>query len=294
LLALLLFALVFPATRLIFSTKHEDIWLQFRNHLLLFHNFNPQTYYGINPSFWSIAIEVQLYLLYPVLLALVSKFGWRRTMFFTAICELSIHILQGILASMFSAEVSFGFRFPVFIFKYSAVIHWLEVSPFAYWFSWSLGAFIADAFMTGRALPLVKSSIPLWFILAITSDFVRPLEPFTFLLFAVLTATVISKLLSGARPTIHVPHFLLASLRQTGIWSYSIYLLHQPILGMISEIPSYFFPEISHFFPETSIYPLIKFSCCIISWFIIMPISGLWYRLFELPSIGWGKRIIQK
>ena len=46
------------------------------SHLFLVHNFNPDWYYGINGAFWSIAVESQLYVLYPVLVALASRRGW--------------------------------------------------------------------------------------------------------------------------------------------------------------------------------------------------------------------------
>src|SRR5580693_3759514 len=60
--AVLLFAFLFPKTCLSFSgVAASDSWRQLICHLLLIHNLWPGTYMGINPSFWRLAVEAQLY-----------------------------------------------------------------------------------------------------------------------------------------------------------------------------------------------------------------------------------------
>ncbi|MGA2854041.1 MAG: hypothetical protein ABSE90_07930, partial [Verrucomicrobiota bacterium] len=83
-----------------------------------------------------------------------------------------------------------------------------------------------------------------------------------------------------------IPDFCLKHLRLTGIWSYSIYLLHQPLIGMGVLIFVMIYPVAGN-------YPLLQFAFCLVSWFAIMLIGGLWYRLCELPSIACGKQLIQ-
>ena len=116
---------------------------------------------------------------------------------------------------------------------------------------------------------------------------VEPGQPFFFLFVAVLTTAAISKFLAGARLNIQIPRFCLEHLRMTGIWSYSIYLLHQPLVGIASNFPALFLSGLH-------IQPLLKFLCCLVSWLVIMPLGGLWYRFFELPSIALGKVCIRK
>jgi peptidoglycan/LPS O-acetylase OafA/YrhL len=58
--ALLLFALLFPWSRIHWNLSGIA---QLGSHLLLIHNYNDRSYFGISPAFWSIAVEVQLYLL---------------------------------------------------------------------------------------------------------------------------------------------------------------------------------------------------------------------------------------
>lgn len=276
-LAALIFCvlLVMANTRLTFHS--QDFWMQLLTHSLLVHNCNPSTFYGINGSFWSLAIEAQLYLLYPALLVLVAKLGWRRTMVILGGCELLIHGMDGLIQTVDATNTIGGH------------ISWLFAnSPLGYWFSWALGAFIADAFLKNQPLPFIKTSPIWWLALAIISYFVKPLDSFRFLLFAVLTAVVASKLLSGARPAIKVPALSLDILRKIGLWSYSIYLLHQTLLLM-------YYNEIVWFVPgKYRSVPIVFLLIVATLLVIIIPFSILWYKLFELPSIALGKRIIQK
>jgi len=268
------------AGRMDFSFRPD--WYQLIAHLLLIHNFDPYSYFGISSSFWSIAVEIQLYLLYPVLLMLVSKYGWRRALILVAGCEILIRSIQGTINVIYGtggAEELGGQQ------SFPRIFYFFVASPLAYWCSWTLGVFIADAFLQKRALPLAKSSLSLWLVLAVGSYFVKPLEPFCFLLFAVLTATAIGKLLSGARPAILIPDICLKHLRLTGIWSYSIYLLHQPMIAIFLAGFLAVCPRLTH--------PLAQFGICMISWLAVMPVCGLWYYFLELPSISFGKRLIQ-
>src|SRR3954468_23573177 len=56
--ALIVFAVLFPLSRLPFDTAFD--WIQLASHVLLVHNFDEDTFLGINGAFWTIAIEVQL------------------------------------------------------------------------------------------------------------------------------------------------------------------------------------------------------------------------------------------
>lgn len=46
------------------------------SHLLMIHNFDPRTLYGISVVFWTLAIEEQLYLAYFALLWMRRRFSW--------------------------------------------------------------------------------------------------------------------------------------------------------------------------------------------------------------------------
>jgi peptidoglycan/LPS O-acetylase OafA/YrhL len=257
-IAVLLFALVVPWTRISFSLFDA---VQLGSHLSLLHNLNSRTFFGFSPAFWSIAVEAQLYLLYPVLLALVSRFGWKRTLIYIAVLEIA---LRGVCS--------------VLLVTKGAVPLWLTGIPMMYWFSWSIGAAIAEAYVSGRSVPFANQSLVFWGGIALASTFAKPLASFSFLFFALMTATAIAKLLlRPERTPSFFPPFLSKYLQTVGLWSYSIYLLHQPFL----------------MFLHLRLHPLVVFLICLGLWFPIVALSGLWYRAFELPSIALGKRLMR-
>jgi peptidoglycan/LPS O-acetylase OafA/YrhL len=261
--AVLLFALVYPLTRF-------DIvrgWQQMAYHLLLIHNLRIGASSGINPSFWSIGVEAQLYLLYPMLLVLVARLGWRGALSGLALLELGMRVACIIHPGLLDA-------------------YWFIGSPLFFWFSWSLGAALADAYLHGHPLPLVKFSPVLWIVLAVGSYHVKPLQPFVFPIYAVLTTIILGRILTGAGPKFRVPQFCRDHLRITGVCSYSIYLLHQPLMAAI--------PVVLHYWFSGTFNPMLVYLACVLSWLVIMPLGWLWWRLLERPGISCGKQIIRR
>jgi len=263
--ALLFFAFLFPITRLHFNSLNAVG--QFLSHLGLVHNINEKTYFGINSSFWSIAVEVQLYVIYPLLLALVSRFGWRQSLFGLAAIELALRLTDGALLT------TNGYGLPT----------WVSASPIAYWFSWSIGAFLAERYVHGQPLPAPRpSSCFLLALLAVECGFIKPLSTLCFFLFALLTAAVIARLLQEPESNGN-PGALQRHLQNVGVWSFSLYLLHQPMLLIIPRIAE-------HAAPHVHLHPLVIFAICLASWAVIVPLSRLSYEYCELPSIALGKR----
>lgn len=263
--ALLLFATVLPGTRLSFDGVRD--WAQFGSHLLLIHNLDARTFFGINPAFWSIAVEAQLYLLYPLLLALVSRCGWRSTLMLLGGVELALRAIAGVSSMGPAIEPA-----------------WLTYgSPFYYWYSWAIGAALADAFVHRRPLPFVRSSPLLWASLAIGTTMVKPLAPFSFLCFALLTVSVLARLLSReAQPS---GGLVQAHLRKLGTFSYSFYLLHQPLLA----VPIGVMQGIG-----IALHPLAAFAVCAGTYPLILAASAGLYWCCERPGIALGRSVIER
>ena len=118
-----------------FSIDTYSRALQLGTHLLAVHNFNGQTASGINFSFWSIAIEIQLYAIYPLMLFITRKAGWRRGLFVIALIEILIRSSQSVLG------VIMGVTLPRYLIS----------TPFTFWFSWAIGAYLAECFITKQS-----------------------------------------------------------------------------------------------------------------------------------------------
>ncbi|HEX9045606.1 MAG TPA: acyltransferase [Verrucomicrobiae bacterium] len=255
--------------------RNVEAHAQLATHLLLIHNFFPLTLTGFNASFWSLAVEAQLYLLYPLLLVGVRKWGWRGTMMLLAGIELAI---RGADSFFQTADIPGAT---------GSTVSWIFAnSPLGYWFSWALGAWIAEALLTKQPMPFTRIPPLWWLALVVLSYFVKPLYSFLFLFCALTTAASVARLLTreSAPP---VAGRGLAALKSLGLWSYSIYLLHQPLLQTFSFVTVWAVPAQyrSGFVP---------FGLTLAVWLFVIPFAILWYRVFELPGIAWGKRMVQR
>jgi peptidoglycan/LPS O-acetylase OafA/YrhL len=261
---LLFFALIFPTTRLYFTSWH-DVG-QFVSHLCLFHNFDGRSFWGINPSYWSIAVEVQLYALYPMLIALATRFGWQRSLLGIAALEIALRLTDGVLLAVSGTGLP----------------QWLSGSPFFYWFSWSLGAYLAERHIRGDIVLIPRLVLSAVGATAVVSCFFKPLSSLSFLLFALLATGVVAEFLCQADQPVVFPGALRKYLQPVGIWSYSIYLLHQPFLLAVPRL-------VSKIAPGAHVPALIMFVFCMLLWLFIVPLARLAYKFCELPSISLGK-----
>ncbi|HUC85516.1 MAG TPA: acyltransferase family protein, partial [Candidatus Acidoferrales bacterium] len=251
-----------------------DFWRQLLSHVILIHNFSPATIFGFNAALWSLAVEAQLYLLYPLLLALVGRVGWRQALGILAAGELIIRGLDGSLQTMGATETLTG--------RFSWM---LANSPFGYWFSWTLGAFVADSWLKKREpLPFGNSRPSLWLGLALGCHFAKPLYVFQFPLFAIATAALAGRCLAGQSPGFKWPAHSWSALQKIGLWSYSLYLLHEPLLHVYSHVIVWAVP--TEYRPAP-----VGFLLLLGTWLAIIPLSALWYEVVEIPGIAWGRRI---
>ena len=267
LVALLIFSFV-PPWR--FVSNDLDLGgAQLVTHLFLVHNLWDRTMYGINASFWSIAVEVQIYALYPVLVWLAWRLGWRRALWVTAVPEMGIRTYMAV-HDMISSKPS---------------ADWIPVFPFSYWFSWAIAAAAAEAYLKGHTPPFAR--VPLWVfpVLLVTTGMYPPLQAFGFPLVALSMVCVINWLIARVenRPLSSLPWWW-RHLRFAGIVSYSAYLIHQPLVGTTVGLLER---------TRLSAHPVLILLLTFASWIPVLALSWCFYRLLELPGIEMGKRILK-
>jgi peptidoglycan/LPS O-acetylase OafA/YrhL len=271
LVALLFFVLIFPGSRLDFHSGNDAA--NFLTHLFLVHNLNAPFIFGINGSFWSIAVEVQLYALYPLLLWLTRSWGWRNSL-----------ILLFVVEAGFTVFSTFFARFPA---HQPAYLQWIAQAPLKFWFSWAIGAKIADDWLAKR--PIWLSQFPLWVwpALFLTGCFVTGFHMFVFTFAALATATLIARLLSQPAAAARVATLPLGShFRFAGLVSYSAYLLHEPLLVVVPGLVAWLISS-----PLSSSF---IFLLCLLEWPLLLLLAWSFYRVIEMPSIQWGKGILRR
>jgi peptidoglycan/LPS O-acetylase OafA/YrhL len=156
--------------------------------------------YGSNTALWTLSVEIQFYLLYPLLFAVQRRLGPNRVLVgLTLLGALSCALLE---------------RRGILIFT-------------SYWSSWYLGAWIAEREVRGMRFPrwFVTVASPLLFALgciALSRYSLRYVwvQPWA-LAFAPLLDVMLRARASGT--------FAMRMLEKVGEFSYSLYLVHMPI-----------------------------------------------------------------
>lgn len=237
----------------------------FFTHLFFVHNLRDDTFFSLNPSFWSIALEVQLYVLYPLYILLTKYFKSLRIVFSTFL-------------------VVIIFRFADYYFAFTSIS--LQANVFNFWFTWLIGAYLAERYYHQKKLfpnPL------LWFILFYFLFFMFKIFYITnyFLIIpgSLACVTLVEALLYSEIPDkFYLGRIFLKGLTFLGMISYSLYLIHQPYLN---NLLNFFNPNTGN----SLFNDFVKVaSACI----LLVAISYSMYELVEKRSIEMGKRFREK
>ncbi|MEP6777225.1 MAG: acyltransferase [Chthoniobacterales bacterium] len=241
------------------ASGRAQVW----SHLLLIHNWRPEWIFALNGVFWSLAVEAQLYLLYPLLWKLRERWGIAATLKFTLLISL---VTRGICAWFFTDWA-----------KDLAGVVWR--SPAMLWFDWTLGAFLAERFLAGRrAFPI--NAAWRWCSLACVglSAFTKASSIFTFSLASIFFALCCDAYLNRTQRISQMERLLVP----VGLCSYSFYLIHFPLIpliaGQLRRLPSFYNPAVL-----TSAAP--------IGIAIVFAFSFAAYSTLEKGSVAIGRRL---
>jgi peptidoglycan/LPS O-acetylase OafA/YrhL len=216
-------------------------------------------YYNINPAFWSIAVEWQLYVVYPLVLWLNRRYGANVTM---------------ALAAGTAAFWHFGL--PHLTANW-AVLH----LPFRWWFEWCLGFWVAELLARGhvaipRARPLATALLPVAVFALLRGGAWAPLgwvaAPLAF-------AAALQAACANARPL----NALERAVAVVGLSSFSLYLFHNPMLWALRALLRPFIADIAPWALWTLVFALTFAAMQGVAWLL--------FRFLEQPSINVGKHV---
>lgn len=244
------------------GTDRAQLW----SHLLLIHDFNPAWIFALNGVFWSIAVEVQLYVLYPLLWKLRARWGIAGALKFT----LLLSVMSRIVAAVFFTEWDKELSGTVWTF------------PTMLWFDWTLGAFLAERFLDGRRAYSPSRTLR-WVVLGLTvlATFSKPTAIFAFSMASVFCALVCESYLRREKEFAWIERWLVP----IGLCSYSFYLFHYPLIPMVAAQ----FRRFVLFKTELGLLGAAPIAILIIS-----AISFAAYMTIEKSSIATGRYLRRK
>ncbi|HJU44171.1 MAG TPA: acyltransferase [Vicinamibacterales bacterium] len=185
------------------------IGFDFILHALMLHGLYPAFDQGAgNPSLWTLAREEYLYLMYPALLALRPRVAW--------------YTLAALLAAL-----SVVFQYGLTRLVTTSEANWLLLySAPALWIQWHLGVVAADAYRGAIRLPAFWRQarwVPVWMLLGYLF---KPGTVFLGLAFFTAVNACAHREAEGRWPS----HGIVGAISRVGLWSYSLYLIHFPVL----------------------------------------------------------------
>lgn len=217
--------------------------------------------YGSNGALWTLAIEVQFYLMYPLLFAARRRMGVLPTMAAIAV----INAVSGYLLE------------PIWVYFFTS-----------YWFSWTLGAYVAEIRATSSA-PLNGSQVLKWRLTGLVlaglgcaafnySVYIG--QYIAFQLWAMGFACMLRTMVDPGALSMR-GRWITRMFARCGAFSYSLYAIHLPIFICLQAI---FFRSAL----QVSIWPSLAFMP------VAILIAYLFYRCVELPAIRWSESIKRK
>lgn len=235
------------------------------SHLFMVHNLSQDTFWAINPSLWSIALEIQLYLVYPLLLFIRKKLGMRRTLLLTLLMAGAM-----ILLNQLGLPGNFQLSY--------------KTNVFAFWYIWCAGAYLAEQYHAGRPVfPAGHRSLLICLVLFAAMGAASCVEAIHLLVVPLAVFAWMAFFEWFLRTPILVrweASLLYRGLVTIGLCSYSIYLIHQPYLRTLLR-----------YFGEYGNQPFALAVKVSVVFGVLFLISYALYQLVELPSIAHGARL---
>ncbi|HXB06430.1 MAG TPA: acyltransferase [Puia sp.] len=257
LLVLLIFCLFLEKG--LFTTRVG--WWTFVLHVFSLQNLSMRTYFSVDPTFWCLAAEVQLYVLYAIFLFGRARWG--------------VKAMTGLTFLVSVGWQAIGMR----VNGLGNLPTWANAAV-SLWVIWAMGAFLGEAWHRGQGLRAALTRRDA-LIVAGGLAFACLLAPLNALLqyaAAIICLLLMNGFLHGKATLQAWPARLIVTI---GICSFSIFLIHQPLLQPMFDL-------LDDHAPHYRGYRVVN---GVIVSLLIFLLSYAMYRLVELPSIALGGRL---
>lgn len=235
-----------------------------------------------NPVFWTLALEICLYLVYFAVPGVRKRVGMERTV----LLALTVSLLWRLGSTYGPIDVAGPTRSltPVPDYPQTAwqlAIVGLTQMP-ARWFEWMLGALAAEvAFGTARSRSFYRS-IPLAvlaYAAALGCQWFRLGNVFSDLCWGIASFVLLNCMIEAERTSRIADSTPGRVLAWIGSWSYSLYLVHVPLLTLI------------HFLLLPHVGGVAGLTLSLILGFVA---CYPFYPLFEVPALRWSRSAVKR
>ena len=246
-------------------TLGEAAW-QMATHLTLMHTLFPDTFYSLNGAFWSLGLEWQLYLALPLLVWLTSRFGLLSALGLAVAVNMAYRLGLGL--AMSSGVLDTNGLLAIAVFPNQLPGRWAE---------FAFGMLAADLYASGRLerwarfvpamLVAMVALIPTSFLAARfeLAHIVYGLLFFTLLCVVIASDNRVARLLAW-RPLVAL-----------GTMSYSLYLVHQPVIQFLATWLELYRPDLS---------PTLVFVALVLSFPLILLLAWTLFLTVERRTLG--------
>jgi len=200
----------------------SQLVVQAVTHLTMTHSLFPSTFYALNGAYWSLALEWQLYLSLPLLVFLVRRVGLARVVL--GVVAVNVVYRLGLQVAIDSHMVAAGSALATDVLPNLLPGRWAE---------FAFGMVAAHVYVRGSvrgiAWPFGWLLVPLVPLAVLSVG-----SPLEHILFGGVFFLLLCIVLSGGNLIARI--FSWRPLVTLGVMSYSIYLVHQPIVVSLAYL----------------------------------------------------------
>jgi peptidoglycan/LPS O-acetylase OafA/YrhL len=243
----------------------EATW-QTVTHVALIHTLFPSTFYALNGAFWSLGLEWQLYLALPLLIWIIARFGLASALALAVMCNVIYRLALGV-------AIHAGLLDSSSLLAISVIPNQLP----GRWAEFALGMLAAELYASGRLLRwarFVPVMVAMMLVLVPTSLVVAQYE-LGHIVYGALFFTVLCTVLVSDNRIARVLGWRPLAL--LGTMSYSLYLVHQPMIQLFASWLQVDRPDLT---------PTLVFVALIALFPVVLLAAWLLFILVERRTIG--------
>jgi peptidoglycan/LPS O-acetylase OafA/YrhL len=188
----------------------------------MIHPLFPSTFYTLNGAYWSLGLEWQLYLALPLLIVGVRRFGLLRT----ALAAVTVNVAYRMILT---AATQHGMIAPTGLLATVVLPNQLP----GRWAEFVFGMVVAELYVSGRLIRWAVRPRIRWFALAailvlVPVGLLTAGNPLSHLLFGGVFFVLVAVVVASDNVVSRI--FSWRPLVALGVMSYSLYLVHQPLV----------------------------------------------------------------